>query len=73
VETNESGEYSFVGVAPGFYRIALNLYEAPTAENPYSQQYWPHTATEAGASAIEISEDMNYPSLISDACGQVRI
>jgi hypothetical protein len=58
-ETNESGEYSFVGVAPGSYKIALNLYKVPTGENPYSRQYWPHAGMEAGASAIEISENMN--------------
>ena len=57
--TDESGEYSFVGVAPGFYKIALNLYKVPTAEDPYPEQYWPHAATEAGASTIEISENVN--------------
>jgi protocatechuate 3,4-dioxygenase beta subunit len=59
-KTDESGEYSFVGVAPGSYKIALNLYKVPTAEDPYPQQYWPHAATEAGASTIEISENLNW-------------
>lgn len=58
-KTDESGEYSFVGVAPGSYKIALNLYRVPTAEDPYPEQYWPHAATEAGASTIEISENLN--------------
>lgn len=57
--TDASGEYSFVGVAPGSYKIALNLYKVPTAENPYPGQYWPHAATEAGASTVEISENIN--------------
>jgi hypothetical protein len=58
-KTDESGEYSFAGVAPGPYKIALNLYKVPTAEDPYPEQYWPHAATEAGASTIEISENVN--------------
>ncbi len=58
-KTDESGEYSFVAVAPGSYKIALNLYKAPTADHPYPTQYWPHAATEAGASAIEINENLN--------------
>lgn len=59
VTTDQSGEYSFVGVAPGSYKIGLNLYKVPTAEDPYLEQYWPHAPTEAGASTIEISENMN--------------
>ena len=58
-ETDESGEYSFVAVAPGSYKIALNLYKVPTADDPYPAQYWPHAATEASASAIEINENLN--------------
>ena len=58
-KTDESGEYSFVAVAPGFYKIALNLYKVPTADDPYPAQYWPRAATEAGASAIEISESLD--------------
>lgn len=59
VGTNESGEYTFVDVAPGLYRIALNLYKVPTAENPYPEQYWPHARTEAGASTIRIDDGPN--------------
>jgi Carboxypeptidase regulatory-like domain len=58
-ETNGSGEYSFVEVAPGSYKIALNLYKVPTADDPYPAQYWPHAATEQGGSAIEINENLN--------------
>jgi hypothetical protein len=58
-ETDESGEYSFVAVAPGSYKIALNLYKVPTADDPYPAQYWPHTATEEGASTIEINQNVS--------------
>ena len=58
-ERDGSGEYSFVDVAPGSYEIALNLSKVPTADDPYPAQYWPHAATEADASAIEINENHN--------------
>jgi len=56
VATNDNGEYSFHGVAPGLYKIALNLYKVPNAQVPYLPMYWPGTRTEATASAIQISE-----------------
>lgn len=59
VKTHENGEYSFLGVAPGSYKIVLNIYKAPTAENPYPEQYWPHADKEAGASTFEINENLN--------------
>ena len=59
VKTDNSGEYFFAGVAPGFYKIVLNLYTVPTAENPYPTQYWPRAAAEANATAIEVSESVN--------------
>ena len=59
MKTHENGEYSFLGVAPGSYKIVLNIYKAPTAENPYPEQYWPHADKEAGASTFEINENLN--------------
>jgi hypothetical protein len=59
VKTDENGEYSFLGVAPGAYEIVLNIYKAPTAENPYPEQYWPHADKEGGASTIEINETVD--------------
>jgi hypothetical protein len=58
-KTDESGEYSFAAVAPGAHKIALNLYKVPTGDDPYPTQYWPHAATEAGASAIEINQNLD--------------
>jgi hypothetical protein len=48
-----------VNVALGSYKIEPNLYNVPTAEDPYPEQYRPHAATEAGASAIEKNENLN--------------
>lgn len=59
VETDEDGGYSFVGVAPGAYKIVLNIYKVPTAENPYLTQYWPHATAETGANTVEINENQN--------------
>lgn len=59
VRTDQNGDYSFNGVAPGAYKIVLNIYKAPTAENPYPEQYWPHADKEAGASTIEINETVD--------------
>ncbi len=59
VKTDENGEYSFAGVAPGVYKIVLNLYRVPTAEDPHLARYWPRADREAGASAVEITESVN--------------
>jgi len=57
VETDENGEYSFNGVAPGSYKIALNLGKVPTAQDPYLTTYWPGTSAEATASTVEVGEN----------------
>lgn len=54
VHTDDHGEYSFQGVAPGSYKIVLNLYNVPTPQDPYLTMYWPGARTEKGASAVEI-------------------
>ena len=59
VETDNSGEYLFADVAPGSYKIVLNLYRVPTADIPYRTQYWPRATTEGNATAIEVSENVN--------------
>jgi|SRR5579859_2817700 len=56
VRTDESGMYSFSGVAPGSYKVVLNLYQVPTGKYPYPTLYWPGVSTEATASAVEINE-----------------
>lgn len=59
VETDNSGEYLFSGVAPGSYKIVLNLYRIPTEDTPYRTQYWPRATTEGNATEIEVSENAN--------------
>lgn len=54
VRTDDHGEYSFRGVAPGLYKVVLNLYHAPTSEDPYRTLYWPSASTEAAASPVEV-------------------
>ena len=58
VKTDDNGEYSFPNVAPGSYKIVLNIYKPPTAESPYPEQYWPQADKEASASTIEINESV---------------
>ncbi len=55
--TDEAGEYSFQGVAPGHYKVVLNLYHAPTAAIPYKTLFWPEASTEVAASVVGISTD----------------
>lgn len=53
--TNDQGEYSFQGVAPGRYKLVMHGCCNPTPEVPYPAIYWPAAATEAAASEIEIT------------------
>jgi hypothetical protein len=55
VQTDENGEYSFHGVAPGVYKVVVNLYKPPVAEDPYRTIYWPAATKEATASTVEVS------------------
>lgn len=68
VNTNERGEYSFSEVAPGRYKIAMNLYRFPDERDPYPELYWPGARNEADALVIEVGErpaqrryDFNLP------------
>jgi len=54
--TNDRGEYTFPGIAPGLYKVVLNIYKVPTAEDPYPTIYWPDVRTEEAASAVEIPD-----------------
>ena len=56
VSTNERGEYSFREVAPGRYKVVMNMYHFPTADAPYPTIYWPGSRTEAGALVIEVPD-----------------
>jgi hypothetical protein len=56
VQTDDHGEYSFHGVAPGQFKIVLNIYKVPTPRNPFPTMYWPAASTEGAASAVEISK-----------------
>lgn len=53
-KTNAKGEYSFRGVPPGLYRVAMNLYQIPTPEVPYPAIYWPSSDTEEAAAPVEV-------------------
>lgn len=54
--SNEQGEYSFRNVAPGRYRIVMNLYRFPTARAPYPKIYWPAARAESEALIAEITD-----------------
>ncbi len=56
LQTNDHGEYSFRGVAPGRYRVVLHRCCFPTPEVPYPAIYWPAASTEESASEIEIRD-----------------
>lgn len=56
VSTNGNGEYSFREVAPGRYKIVLNLYRFPTARAPYPTIYWPAARAESDAMIIEVTD-----------------
>jgi hypothetical protein len=56
VETDERGEYAFHGLAPGIYKVVLNLFRAPTLEDPYRTIYWPAASMEAAGSTVEVVE-----------------
>ena len=57
VQTNQRGEYAFEGVAPGDYKVVLNLYRPPTTEDPYKTVYWPEGSSEAAGSVVGIRAD----------------
>jgi hypothetical protein len=54
--TNDQGEYSFDEVAPGRYRVVMNMFRFPTSESPYPTIYWPGSRDEAHAIAIEVTD-----------------
>jgi len=56
VETDDQGEYSFDEVAPGRYKVVMNMYRFPTGSAPYPTIYWPGSRNEAGAIAIEVPD-----------------
>jgi hypothetical protein len=56
VQTDDQGNYLFEGVAPGHYKVVLNIYMPPTFEYPFTPLYWPSAGKEAAASTVEITE-----------------
>lgn len=54
--TNDQGEYSFDEVAPGRYKVVMNMYRFPTGNVPYPTIYWPGSRNEADAIAIEVTD-----------------
>jgi hypothetical protein len=54
--TDRGGEYSFTGIAPGQYNVALNLRHLPTPDAPYPTIYWPNTRTEAEAHPATVTD-----------------
>ena len=55
-ETDDEGRYSFLEVAPGRYRIVLNLYRVPTQGNPFPTIYWPASREESQAFAVQVTD-----------------
>jgi len=58
VLTDGKGEYSFRGLLPGIYKVALNQFVAPSPQNPYPTMYWPGTKSEQTAGKVEISGNL---------------
>jgi hypothetical protein len=56
VITSERGEYAFPEVAPGRYKIVMNMYRFPTEKNPYPTLYWPAARVETDAAVIEVTD-----------------
>jgi protocatechuate 3,4-dioxygenase beta subunit len=56
VQTDDQGNYAFEGVAPGHYKVVLNVYMPPTFEYPFTPLYWPSAGKGAAASTVEITE-----------------
>jgi hypothetical protein len=56
VQTDDRGDYSFRGVAPGHYKVVLNIFTPPTAEYPFTPIYWPNAGKEANAAQVEVTE-----------------
>ncbi len=52
--TNKQGEYSFNEVAPGRYKLVMNLHRFPIGDAPYPTIYWPGSRDEVGATAIVV-------------------
>ena len=57
MQTDEHGEYSFRGLAPGLYKVVLNLHSPPTVDSPYRMIYWPAASTEAAGSTVEVTPE----------------
>ncbi len=55
-QLNEQGEYVFLEVSPGRYKIVMNPYSFPTADAPYPAIYWPNSRAEADALVIEVTD-----------------
>jgi len=58
-KTDEQGTYIFHEVAPGKYKVAIGLYQFPTASAPYPTIYWPAARSESKASSLEITDAAN--------------
>jgi hypothetical protein len=54
VQTNEHGEFEFVGLRPGGYLVGVNLRTAATPSTPYPATFYPGTANRTEAAPIVI-------------------
>lgn len=51
-ETDEAGEYAFIGVAPGRYVVGVNLTDTPDEYQPYARAVYP--LTDAGPFVVDL-------------------
>jgi hypothetical protein len=56
VWTDDQGQYLFGGLAPGRYKVAVQLYQFPTSLTPYPTIYWPTARSESDGFAIDITD-----------------
>jgi hypothetical protein len=60
-QTDAHGQYRFAGVAPGRYKLAVNLDRFPTSKAPYLAQYWPAAKSEEEAAVIQVADQTPLP------------
>jgi 5-hydroxyisourate hydrolase-like protein (transthyretin family) len=59
--TNADGTWKFQGLAPGRYRLGLNLFDPPDPDSPYPSVWYPNAQRAADARILELSDDRTEP------------
>lgn len=62
--TDEAGEFDFVGIAPGRYRLVVNRLGDVTSEAPFGAFFYPGTAEESKATVFAIGAGTKIRNLV---------